>query len=77
MQDNPARDAQLAWQIEDLAGMFEKAKSKISAETLESEEAREIPWMLEELRVSFFAQQLGTRYTVSEKRVRRAIADLR
>lgn len=77
MQDNPARDAQLAWQIEDLAGMFEKAKSKLSTEALESDEAREIPWMLEELRVSFFAQQLGTRYTVSEKRVRRAIADLR
>lgn len=76
MQDNPARDAQLAWQLEDLAGMFEKAKQKLSAEALESEQAREIPWMLEELRVSLFAQQLGTRYTVSEKRVRRAVADL-
>jgi ATP-dependent helicase HrpA len=29
--------------------------------------------MLEELRVSLFAQQLGTAYPVSEKRVRKAL----
>ncbi|MGH3356162.1 MAG: ATP-dependent RNA helicase HrpA [Nocardioidaceae bacterium] len=33
----------------------------------------EVRWMIEELRVSVFAQQLGTRYPVSEKRVRRAL----
>jgi ATP-dependent helicase HrpA len=34
----------------------------------------EVRWMIEELRVSFFAQSLGTRVPVSEERVRRAIA---
>jgi ATP-dependent helicase HrpA len=33
----------------------------------------EIGWMIEELRVSLFAQRLGTAYPVSEKRVRRAL----
>ncbi|HEV3496432.1 MAG TPA: ATP-dependent RNA helicase HrpA [Actinomycetes bacterium] len=33
----------------------------------------EIRWMLEELRVSYFAQSLGTAYPVSEKRALRAI----
>lgn len=33
----------------------------------------EIGWMLEELRVSLFAQTLGTRMTISAKRVRKAI----
>lgn len=33
----------------------------------------EIGWMIEELRVSLFAQTLGTRTTVSAKRVRKAI----
>jgi ATP-dependent helicase HrpA len=37
----------------------------------------EIRWMLEELRVSYFAQALGTPYPVSEKRVLRAIDQLR
>jgi ATP-dependent helicase HrpA len=34
---------------------------------------REVPWMLEELRVSHFAQALGTRGPISAKRVRTAI----
>jgi ATP-dependent helicase HrpA len=34
---------------------------------------REVPWMLEELRVSHFAQGLGTRGPVSGKRIRRAL----
>jgi ATP-dependent helicase HrpA len=36
---------------------------------------REVPWMLEELRVSQFAQGLGTRGPVSAKRIRRALED--
>jgi ATP-dependent helicase HrpA len=32
--------------------------------------------MMEELRVSYFAQHLGTRYPVSEKRIYRAMDDL-
>jgi ATP-dependent helicase HrpA len=34
---------------------------------------REVPWMLEELRVNQFAQGLGTRGQVSAKRIRRAL----
>ncbi|SDB84200.1 ATP-dependent helicase HrpA [Raineyella antarctica] len=36
-------------------------------------EVEEIGWLIEELRVSLFAQTLGTRTTVSAKRVRKAI----
>jgi ATP-dependent helicase HrpA len=36
----------------------------------------EFRWMLEELRVSYFAQALGTSQPVSEKRVLRAIDKL-
>ena len=36
---------------------------------------REVRWMLEELRVSQFAQGLGTRTPVSAKRIRRALED--
>jgi ATP-dependent helicase HrpA len=34
---------------------------------------REVPWMLEELRVSHFAQSLGTKGPISAKRIRRAL----
>ncbi|TDT33211.1 ATP-dependent RNA helicase HrpA [Naumannella halotolerans] len=40
-------------------------------------EVIEIGWQLEELRVSLFAQSLGTRMPVSAKRVRNAIAKVR
>ena len=32
-----------------------------------------VRWLIEELRVSFFAQELGTAVSVSEKRVRKAL----
>lgn len=35
----------------------------------------DIRWMLEELRVSLFAQTLGTKYPISQKRVSQAIAE--
>jgi ATP-dependent helicase HrpA len=40
-----------------------------------AEGLREVPWMLEELRVSHFAQSLGTRGPVSAKRIRRALEE--
>lgn len=35
---------------------------------------REVRWLLEELRVSLFAQQLGTPVPVSAKRIRSLLA---
>ncbi|WP_415645484.1 ATP-dependent RNA helicase HrpA [Stackebrandtia soli] len=41
-----------------------------------SPHGQEIRWMCEELRVSYFAQDLGTRYSVSDKRILKAISAL-
>jgi ATP-dependent helicase HrpA len=38
---------------------------------------RDLGWMVEELRVSLFANSLGTAVPVSEKRIRAAIAELK
>ena len=38
------------------------------------ERLRRVRWMLEELRVSLWAQQLGTAYPVSEQRIRKALS---
>lgn len=40
------------------------------------QEAREIRWMIEELRVSYFAHALGTAYPVSDKRIVKTIDKL-
>ena len=37
------------------------------------DELDEVRWMIEELRLSYFAQTIGTRYTVSDKRIFKAL----
>lgn len=60
-----------------LANLEEQYKAVVKAYENKSsvvpDDVAEIRWMIEELRVSFFAQTLGTKYPVSEKRVKQAI----
>ncbi|MGP7959384.1 ATP-dependent RNA helicase HrpA [Sanguibacter sp. A247] len=76
-EQNPNRDAELAWKIRDIEDVYDRARAAYAAG--KPDDARlaaldEARWMLEELRVSFFAQQLGTDGTVSEKRIRGLLA---
>ena len=54
---------------------LERAYRERLAQVPGSPSLREVPWMLEELRVSHFAQSLGTRGPISAKRVRRALEE--
>ncbi|MGK6325813.1 ATP-dependent RNA helicase HrpA [Erwinia sp. DT-104] len=58
---------QQAWQ-----GWF----NKLPLVRRDDEDVKEIRWMIEELRVSYFAQQLGTPYPVSEKRIQQAMDEI-
>ncbi|MDN5822354.1 MAG: DUF3418 domain-containing protein, partial [Brachybacterium sp.] len=73
---NPRRDEQLAWQIGDVSQHWATQRAKLSARRRAEADVREIDWLLEEFRVSLFAQTLGTKQTVSDKRIRSAIAAL-
>ena len=42
--------------------------------TAERRSAAAVRWMLEEYRVSLWAQQLGTKGSVSDQRIRKALA---
>ncbi len=48
-----------------------------SLEQVNSIELREFRWMLEEFRISLFAQDLGTAYPVSEKRLAKKFAEIK
>ncbi|AXK45480.1 ATP-dependent RNA helicase HrpA [Brachybacterium saurashtrense] len=76
LPDNPRQDEQLAWQVEDLTRYWQSQRATLSARRRADADVREIDWLLEELRVSLFAQTLGTAQTVSDKRIRKAIAEL-
>jgi ATP-dependent helicase HrpA len=46
---------------------------RLRPEDREAEAVIRLRWMVEELRVSLFAQSLGTAYPISEERIYRAI----
>lgn len=69
------RDNQLMITVQDLEDDFDHALKSLPTGTEPSQELLQVGWMIEELRVSFFAQELGTAYTVSEKRIRKALRE--
>jgi ATP-dependent helicase HrpA len=76
MADSPGRDAALMATVHEVTGEYEDTLAALSPGRRASEQARAVRWMIEELRVSLFAQALGTRGPISEKRIRRALEDL-
>ncbi|HDY8041633.1 TPA: ATP-dependent RNA helicase HrpA [Vibrio vulnificus] len=70
---DPNKDRLHMLKIESVVKDYRELLNKIPKGLAVPENVKEIRWMIEELRVSFFAQQLGTPYPVSDKRVKNAI----
>lgn len=69
---NLHRDNQLMLTVQNLEDSYDNAVKSLPTGTIVPDALRRVNWMIEELRVSFFAQELGTAYTVSEKRIAKA-----
>lgn len=67
------KDRALRLQVQSLWDEYKKALAKYGAST----ELNEFRWMLEEFRVSLFAQDLGTAYPVSEKRLAKRFNEIK
>lgn len=76
LRTNPAKDAAGLATMTRVEDAYGRLCGQLPAGPLPPD-VDDIGWMLEELRVSLFAQSLRTRYPVSEKRVLAAIADAR
>jgi ATP-dependent helicase HrpA len=75
-QSNPNRDAELAWRVHDVEQAYDRARTAYAAgrpDPARAAELADVRWLIEELRVSLFAQQLGTDGPVSEKRIRKVL----
>ncbi|MGL5225496.1 MAG: ATP-dependent RNA helicase HrpA, partial [Aeromonas sp.] len=70
---DPSRDRIYMLKVQHVEGEYKGLLAKIPKSQLPPPEVANIRWMIEELRVSFFAQNLGTPYPVSDKRVLNAI----
>ncbi|HEY0950198.1 ATP-dependent RNA helicase HrpA [Nocardioides sp.] len=67
------RDRQLMDQLADLQDAYLHQVAALPAGRPPGEQLRQVRWMLEEYRVSLWAQQLGTPYPVSDQRIRRSL----
>ncbi|MGH8792675.1 MAG: ATP-dependent RNA helicase HrpA [Stackebrandtia sp.] len=76
LRANPDADAVHMARVEAVEAAYRDLVAGLPAAAA-SPQGQEVRWMCEELRVSCFAQELGTRYPVSDKRVLRAISALR
>ncbi|GJH42619.1 ATP-dependent RNA helicase HrpA [Pasteurella canis] len=70
------RDRAAMLRVEQVNQAYQQLLAKLPKSKPHSNEVKEIPYMIEELRVSLFAQQLGTKYPISDKRILNAIKEL-
>lgn len=71
---DPTRDRQAQMSIEKVTDEYAKVASRYPPEK-QPPALGEARWMIEEFRVSLFAQQLGTAYPISAKRIQNFLAD--
>lgn len=74
LPDNPNRDRAWMLDVQKVSDQFEKAGGSIPLDRFAPGSIVQARWMLEELRVSYFAQHLGTAFTVSPQRIAKVLA---
>ena len=70
------RDRAAMLRVEQVQQAYQQLLAKLPKSKPISDEVAEIRYMIEELRVSLFAQQLGTKYQVSDKRILNLITNI-
>ncbi|WGE66447.1 ATP-dependent RNA helicase HrpA [Actinobacillus equuli subsp. haemolyticus] len=63
--------------VEQVENAYKQLLTKLPKSKAIPDEVLEIRYMIEELRVSLFAQQLGTKYPISDKRILNAIGEIK
>jgi ATP-dependent helicase HrpA len=74
LPDNPARDRVWMTEVQTATARFADAGGRIPLAPNSPPSVVHARWMLEELRVSLFAQQLGTAETVSLQRIQKVLS---
>ncbi|MFP7364673.1 ATP-dependent RNA helicase HrpA [Corynebacterium callunae] len=77
MSLNPDRDADRQDEVNAVEEYLESRLQKLPSQRRNTREVKDILWQIQELRVSLFAQRLGTPQPVSAQRVRKAVDKLR
>ena len=76
MATNPDKDGERQDVIDDCLAYVRNRLRRLPAGAEKSPKVTKIRWMIEELRVSLFAQRVGTAHPVSARRIRKAVDGL-
>ena len=77
MNLDPDKDDDRQREVDEAKAYLNNRLKVLPAGREKTREVKEIYWMIEELRVSLFAQRLGTAHAVSLRRIQKAVAKLR
>ncbi|MDK8678772.1 ATP-dependent RNA helicase HrpA [Corynebacterium accolens] len=77
MSLDPDRDADRQAEVDNAKAYLANRMRNLPAGREKTREVKDIHWMIEELRVSLFAQRLGTAHAVSLRRIQKAVDKLR
>lgn len=77
LPERPGRDREAMARLAPVVSAHQDLLAGLPPARRDDPEVRQLRWMIEELRVGLFAQTIRTAYPVSDKRVLKAIADLR
>jgi ATP-dependent helicase HrpA len=75
--ENPARDAERMAAVHRVTDAHQRAIEQLAPDRRSGADVQAVRWMIEEFRVSLFAQMLGTSGPVSEKRIIAALDAVR
>jgi ATP-dependent helicase HrpA len=73
LSGNIQRDRDYTHRIDEIQQEYRDAVAQLPPARKAADAVTQIPWMIEELRVSYFAQTMGTAYPISDVRIYRAI----
>ena len=76
LEADPQKDEQRQDIIDRLAGQLSSKLNRLPKSAWHSKKVKDIIWLIQELRVSLFAQRLGTATKVSEKKISKQITAL-
>lgn len=74
---DPDKDADRQAEVDEAKAYLNNRLRNLPAGRAKTREVKDIYWMVEELRVSLFAQRLGTAHPVSLRRIQKAVDKLR
>lgn len=77
MNVDPDRDADRQADVDEAKAYVANRLRSLPPGREKTREVKDIYWMIEELRVSLFAQRLGTAHAVSLRRIQKAVDKLR